>query len=206
MIDFTKTPITELYGSNCFSNTVMRERLPKNIYREVVAVQEGEKELTLEVQVRPPVTGGELSYAWYDFDWQPGDDATPVSTDAVLRIPTEGMLPNRDELIMFELISSVFKIYNYCVVVTNTVTGLNGDVYTVQTKSNLVTVLVTSGFAGMFPFAASFVKTAYSYAGGGVIGGVSAIMMIPLALMFISMFSGVIGMVYFLSWLIRLLP
>ena len=49
MIDFTKTPITELYGSNCFSNTVMRERLPKNIYREVVAVQEGEKELTLEV-------------------------------------------------------------------------------------------------------------------------------------------------------------
>ena len=49
MIDFTKTPVTELYGSNCFSNTVMRERLPKNIYREVVAVQEGEKELTLEV-------------------------------------------------------------------------------------------------------------------------------------------------------------
>ncbi|MCL2832545.1 MAG: glutamine synthetase III [Treponema sp.] len=49
MIDFTKTPITELFGSNCFSNTVMRERLPKNIYREVVAVQEGEKELTLEV-------------------------------------------------------------------------------------------------------------------------------------------------------------
>ena len=48
-IDFTETPITELYGSNCFSNSVMRERLPKNIYREVVAVQEGEKELTLEV-------------------------------------------------------------------------------------------------------------------------------------------------------------
>ena len=49
MIDFTKTPITELYGSNCFSNTVMRERLPSNIYREILAVQEGEKELTLEV-------------------------------------------------------------------------------------------------------------------------------------------------------------
>ena len=49
MIDFTQTPITELYGSNCFSNTVMRERLPANIYREVLAVQEGEKELTLEV-------------------------------------------------------------------------------------------------------------------------------------------------------------
>jgi len=48
-IDFTKTPVFELYGSNCFSNAVMRERLPKNIYREVVAIQEGEKELTLEV-------------------------------------------------------------------------------------------------------------------------------------------------------------
>jgi glutamine synthetase len=48
-IDFTKTPVTELYGSNSFSNSVMRERLPKNIYREILAVQTGEKELTLEV-------------------------------------------------------------------------------------------------------------------------------------------------------------
>jgi glutamine synthetase len=49
VIDFTKTPVAEMYGSNSFSNAVMRERLPKNIYREVVAVQNGEKELTLEV-------------------------------------------------------------------------------------------------------------------------------------------------------------
>ncbi|MCL2094104.1 MAG: glutamine synthetase III [Treponema sp.] len=48
-IDFTETPLAELYGSNCFSNTVMKERLPGNIYQEVVAVQKGEKELTLEV-------------------------------------------------------------------------------------------------------------------------------------------------------------
>ena len=48
-IDFTETPVAELYGCNCFSNTVMRERLPKNIYREIAAVQNGEKELTLEV-------------------------------------------------------------------------------------------------------------------------------------------------------------
>jgi glutamine synthetase len=48
-IDFVKTPVTELYGSNSFSNSVMRERLPKNIYREILAVQTGEKELTLEV-------------------------------------------------------------------------------------------------------------------------------------------------------------
>ncbi|MDR1908448.1 MAG: glutamine synthetase III [Spirochaetaceae bacterium] len=43
------TPLTELYGSNAFSNAVMRDRVPRNIYREVVAVQNGEKELTLEV-------------------------------------------------------------------------------------------------------------------------------------------------------------
>jgi glutamine synthetase len=48
-IDFTRTPVSELYGSNSFSNAVMRERLPKNIYREILAVQGGEKELTLEV-------------------------------------------------------------------------------------------------------------------------------------------------------------
>ena len=48
-IDFSETPVTGLYGSNCFSNTVMRDRLPENIYKEVVAIQQGEKELTLEV-------------------------------------------------------------------------------------------------------------------------------------------------------------
>ncbi|MDR0526856.1 MAG: glutamine synthetase III [Spirochaetaceae bacterium] len=48
-IDFIKTPVSEIYGSNCFSNALMRERLPKNIYKEIRAVQAGEKELTLEV-------------------------------------------------------------------------------------------------------------------------------------------------------------
>ncbi|MDR0386998.1 MAG: glutamine synthetase III [Treponema sp.] len=49
IVDFTKMPVTEVYGSNCFSNAVMKERLPKNIYKEILAVQNGEKELTLEV-------------------------------------------------------------------------------------------------------------------------------------------------------------
>ena len=43
------TPVTELYGSNSFSDVVMRERLPKSVYKEIKAVQAGEKELTLEV-------------------------------------------------------------------------------------------------------------------------------------------------------------
>ncbi|MDR1866654.1 MAG: glutamine synthetase III [Treponema sp.] len=49
MVDFTKIPITELFGSNCFSNAVMYKRLPKNIYKAIVAVQNEEQELTLEV-------------------------------------------------------------------------------------------------------------------------------------------------------------
>ncbi|MDR0636672.1 MAG: glutamine synthetase III [Treponema sp.] len=49
VIDFTKTPVADFYGINSFSNSVMRERLPKNIYREIRAVQSGEKELSLEV-------------------------------------------------------------------------------------------------------------------------------------------------------------
>ncbi|AEF80810.1 glutamine synthetase III [Leadbettera azotonutricia] len=48
-IDFTQTPVADLYGTNCFSNAVMRQLLPKNIYKEIVTVQNGEKELTLEV-------------------------------------------------------------------------------------------------------------------------------------------------------------
>jgi glutamine synthetase len=48
-VDFIQMPITEFYGSNSFSNAVMRERLPKNIYKEILSVQNGEKELTLDV-------------------------------------------------------------------------------------------------------------------------------------------------------------
>ena len=47
--DFTRTPVAEVYGSNSFSNALMQETLPKNIYKEILAVQNGEKELTLEV-------------------------------------------------------------------------------------------------------------------------------------------------------------
>jgi len=47
--DLVENPVSSLYGSNSFSNAVMRERLPKNIFKEVLAVQAGEKELTLEV-------------------------------------------------------------------------------------------------------------------------------------------------------------
>lgn len=48
-IDFQATPLHEIYGSNCFSDAEMRARLPKSIYKEVKAVQEGNQPLTLAV-------------------------------------------------------------------------------------------------------------------------------------------------------------
>ncbi|MBU0955358.1 MAG: glutamine synthetase III, partial [Spirochaetes bacterium] len=48
-IDFSQTPLPTVYGVNSFSNAVMRERLPKNVYKELQDVQHGEKELTLEI-------------------------------------------------------------------------------------------------------------------------------------------------------------
>ncbi|MCE1196945.1 glutamine synthetase III, partial [bacterium] len=41
--------LSDIYGNHCFSNDVMRERLPRSIYSELLLVQNGKKELTLEV-------------------------------------------------------------------------------------------------------------------------------------------------------------
>ncbi len=48
-IDYSKTALTEVYGTNSFSNSVMREWLPKTSYKELLLVQAGEKELPLEL-------------------------------------------------------------------------------------------------------------------------------------------------------------
>jgi glutamine synthetase len=40
-IDFTKTPLNELYGRNCFSESIMRERLPKSVFKELKRVRRG---------------------------------------------------------------------------------------------------------------------------------------------------------------------
>ncbi len=47
-IDFTKTPLTELYGMNQFNENIMRQRLPKPVFKELQAVQRGEKSLTID--------------------------------------------------------------------------------------------------------------------------------------------------------------
>ncbi|MBN2616754.1 MAG: glutamine synthetase III, partial [Spirochaetales bacterium] len=40
--------VEEMYGSNCFSDSVMKERLPKTIYKEMKKVENGEMELSKE--------------------------------------------------------------------------------------------------------------------------------------------------------------
>ncbi len=47
-IDYSKTSLIELYGDNCFSDSVMKERLPKNVYAEVKAIQNGGRLLSKE--------------------------------------------------------------------------------------------------------------------------------------------------------------
>ena len=39
-------PFNEMYGINAFGDSVMRDRLPKAIYKELKEVQSGERELT----------------------------------------------------------------------------------------------------------------------------------------------------------------
>ena len=48
-IDYTSSPVEEIYGSNSFNDKLMKEWLPKSIYKEIKAVQAGEKELSPEV-------------------------------------------------------------------------------------------------------------------------------------------------------------
>ena len=48
IVDFSKTSLHDIYGENCFNDAIMRELLPKAVYKELKEVQQGNKELTLE--------------------------------------------------------------------------------------------------------------------------------------------------------------
>ncbi|MCF7946618.1 MAG: glutamine synthetase III, partial [Spirochaetia bacterium] len=49
LIDYSRLPLETIYGEYCFSDEVMKERLPSSIYNEMKKTQSGEKGLTLEV-------------------------------------------------------------------------------------------------------------------------------------------------------------
>ena len=43
------TPITDIFGVNVFNDAVMRQRLPKNIYKQFVAIRQGTGDFTISV-------------------------------------------------------------------------------------------------------------------------------------------------------------
>lgn len=47
--DYSKTPLTEIYGIHVFNDSVMRQRLPRPVYKDLKDVQAGKTELSLEV-------------------------------------------------------------------------------------------------------------------------------------------------------------
>lgn len=47
--DFKVRPLTEVYGTNCFNEATLKQRVPKSIFKEFKKVQNGEKDLTLNV-------------------------------------------------------------------------------------------------------------------------------------------------------------
>jgi len=49
LIDYSRMPLETFYGEYCFSDSVMKERLPSTIYKEMKKSQAGEKVLSLEV-------------------------------------------------------------------------------------------------------------------------------------------------------------
>ena len=48
-VDFTKTPLSDIYGCNRFNDAVMRERLPKDTYKQMKLVQEGRSDFKPDV-------------------------------------------------------------------------------------------------------------------------------------------------------------
>jgi glutamine synthetase len=48
MVDFTEKSVPQHFGSLCFSDVVQRERLPKEVYKDLKKVQNGQKKLTID--------------------------------------------------------------------------------------------------------------------------------------------------------------
>jgi len=96
----------------------------------------------LVLQVRASVGEGRLSYAWYDFDWKPESNATPVATGMYMSIPTskDMVTPPATLNVNWKPVLGIAGSYEYCVVVTNTFYDADGTEQTVSVKSDLINV------------------------------------------------------------------
>lgn len=101
-------------------------------------IQAGDQ-FQLSIEAKLPEIGGVLSYAWYDYDWRPGDTKPPVAVGANVNIQTT-----------LEMLSDINKAAGkgisyvpdctYCAVVTNTYTDADGKEQTAYIKSNAITI------------------------------------------------------------------
>ena len=65
IVDFSKTSLHDIYGENCFNDAIMRELLPKAVYKELKEVQQGNKELQYFFVLGELLYAREPSYAPY---------------------------------------------------------------------------------------------------------------------------------------------
>ncbi|MCQ2603814.1 MAG: glutamine synthetase III [Spirochaetia bacterium] len=92
IVDFSKTSLHEIYGENCFNDAIMRELLPKAVYKELKEIQWGNKILTLEIAeiVASAMKTWAISKGATHFThwFQPLNDLTAEKHDAFIN-PTE---------------------------------------------------------------------------------------------------------------------
>ena len=103
-------------------------------------------DISLQIEASLPAPGGVLSYAWYDYDWQPGDETPPLATGAqvTIHIPKSMLGEVRPG------ISNSAKNITFFVVVTNTYTDDEESVQTAWVKSEPVTVFAFLDAASVF--------------------------------------------------------
>ena len=76
-------------------------------------------------------SSGTLSYAWYDYDWQPGDEAEPVAIGANVTIP-----------IALGDTSFGINFFTYTAVVTNTYEDEGGELQTLSVVSDPIYIFL----------------------------------------------------------------
>ena len=123
------------------------------------------KTLNLEVAaVLPEGNSGTLSYAWYDYDWQPGDETSPIATNPKLTI-SPIFDPDGD--------SSVSQKLVFYAVATNTYIDSEGVTETAFMKSQPVKVTLIQPFGKVFSGMFENLLDKYSFFSAtiGIIGG-----------------------------------
>ena len=86
--------ISELFGSNVFSQSVMRERLPQSVYRQVIQVMENGGQLSMQdadaVADAMMHWALELGATHYTHWFQPLNGVTAEKHDSFITYPKEG--------------------------------------------------------------------------------------------------------------------